>query len=152
MSGYEWHPKIKCVPDNGAEVEYDLRTVLTDASGPVQTELEYIDESDERDDVNLGLRRVERGFRPAVRFVCDVASMGDHATMALIVTRLIRADWTCYVSLDNGTTYRECVLEDWRGPRGFRNKTVGGATFELALRCVDVLDELPSMSTGVSSW
>ena len=152
MSGFEWHPLVRMTPDNGAAEVFDLRTLLTDASGPVRHTLRYKDEGSVKEDVNLNLRKIDRGLRPEVTLRCDIATMADHATLATITNRLIRSDWTVELSLDNGTTYREVQLLRVPSPRPFRGKTVAGATFDLSLRCVETIDELPAMTEGVTPW
>jgi len=148
MSGYEWHQMVRMTPDNGAAEVMDLRTAFSDASGPVRTTPRYRDESEYDDDVNLITRAVHRGLRPEVTLRMDIATMADQANLATIVSRLMRPDWSVELSLDGGVTYRGVRLSRPPTPRGFRGKTVAGATFDLSLRCTETIDDYAAMMTA----
>ncbi len=153
MGGYNYHPKIRMTPDNGIPETFDMRTLMTDASGQTKTALRYQDEGTMVEDVNYKIRRVERGLRPEVLLTFDIATMADHSALATITSRLIRRDWLVELSLDAGTTFRAVeLLRLPPTPRPFRGKTIGGATFVLALRCVELIPDLPAMTEGVSPW
>lgn len=153
MSGYEWHPVVKTVPDNGVTETFDLRSLISDTSGPTSVRVRYRDEGDDREDVNWSLRRVERGFRPEVTLDFEFTTIAHQNTIATIVNRLVRTDWAVYLSLDNAATYRQVRLGGKvPDPMPLRGKTVAGLEQSLTLVAVDVVDELPEMTTGVSPW
>lgn len=145
MSGYKREVWMRTVPLDGAEEWFDIGTLLTDAGGPTVARVRYREVRDQRENVNRGLRSIFYGVRPEVQLKFDVATMADHATLATITSRLMRDDWTVYLSLDGRLTEREVELVQVPEPMPFNGKTIGGASFTMDLRCRELLDDLPAM-------
>ncbi|UCC72904.1 MAG: hypothetical protein JSV86_21585 [Gemmatimonadota bacterium] len=162
--GYVWHPWIKMIPYDGATETVDLTSMLSDLSAPQATDLRYDPEVDSVTDVNLDLRPLMFGYRPVVTFRMLIFTIADHEQYAEILGWLMdyrlqmQNDYGAgvFLSLDNEQTYRRVVLDNHTGPNAIRGKTTVGASFDLTLRCVDLIDEIPYLdpdgSTSVARW
>ena len=149
MTAVAWAHRVRITPENGAQTVINLNTALAWASGPVETELEYKLDVDTREDVNLSLCDLVRGFRVSVRLTADIGgTLADHQYIAQIVNACARRDHAVELSLDGGTTYRTVLLREYRAPKPLGGKWAAGAKFELLFVCVDLLDEIPWIGGG----
>jgi len=159
MAGYKWHPWIKMIPYDGATETLDLLVVFSDLSGPQSHDVSYLPEIDGADDINRAARPISFGFRPVVTLRMLVFTMSDHQNYSKILNWLAdprmgrENDFGAgvFLSLDNEQTYRRVVMGSHGGPNSISGKTVVGAAFDLTLRCVDLIDEIPYMDPDGSS-
>lgn len=150
MVQYAWLPVMKFVPTDGYEETIDLQAVFTDTGGPGSIRASHPAVLTDREDVNRRYAPVAWGMRGEAKLVLELVTMELHAYVALIVNRLTSESWTCYLSLDGGSTYREVRLQPngYKGPEPNKEKTYSGGRYELHLRAVDLLDQVPAINTG----
>ena len=141
--GYEWHPVFRQTPDNGSAVVVDTRASFTDLGGPETVDIGYDTVRTDREDINRRARSRVWGFRQMISLGIYIDTMADSGALFQILSRLARDDWTTELSLDGSGTYRTVELEDFGGPQPLGGKTVAGARFELSMRGVDLLSEIP---------
>jgi len=145
--GYEWQPIFRMVPDDGPEQVIVLRSSLTDVGGPGRIRLAYRPVFTRAEDVNRRLAFQRFGFRAAVGIAAEVATMADQAALATILSRLHSDQWRIYLSLDGGVVEREVELASNSGPDAIAGKVSVGASFELGLEAIDLIDTIPAMMT-----
>ncbi|HLC28921.1 MAG TPA: hypothetical protein VJL07_05700 [Dehalococcoidia bacterium] len=145
--GYAWRPVIRIVPQDGAPRGFDLKTALTDAGGPNRVKLSYPFVASQREDANRRLAPTAFGYRPEVELTMDLVTLADQYAIAEILDALRDRDRArVTLSLDGGYTERDVVLDGSpKGPDGLGGKTVGGASFGLKLRAVDLIASPPAM-------
>lgn len=148
MSGYTFHHVVRLRPVNGSASVFDLRNLLSDAGGPVETRLRYLHDKDDWTNVNNEGRQDSNGFRPVVRIRADIADMRDHRSIASIMTAAHNPDVAIDLSLDGGFNYREVTVTRMPDPRPFGRKTIAGARFEIEFECVELLDTYPTLDAG----
>ena len=148
MSGYKWDPVWRIVPRNGGETVYWMSDELTDCKGHNKITLQYAESMNIREDINRSLRPVVHGVRPEVEIECQIFTMDDQAFLANIESALLLPNhYNVFLSLDGGVTEREVVIKGVSNPTAIRGKTVLGATFTIAVRCVDLIPRRPAMMT-----
>lgn len=146
MSGYRWDPVFRIVPRNGGETVYWLSDQLTDVGGHTKITLRYVEQMDVREDINRSLRPTVYGLRPEVEIECLITTMDDHIFLSEIESALLLPQhYNVFLSLDGGAVEREVVLGSVANPDPIRGKTIMGATFRLAVRCVDLIPRRPNM-------
>ena len=152
VNGYEWRHLVKMTPQNGSEEIYDLQTLLSDASGPVRTQIDWRPEVDQREDVNRRGRSRTWGFRLACTLTFDIMTMTDQAYLVTILERLaLRPLWRVDLSLDAGAFYEQVELVNYGGPSPLGGKTFVGGRFEIGLRGVELLDRPPAIATTLGA-
>jgi len=152
MSQYAWKAVFKFVPTDGIEEVMDLSEVFTDTGRPSSIDVSHVPDVTARIDVNRRGNAKGWGFRPTAKLKFEIFSTERHAYLALIVNRLLATDiWTVYLSLDGGLTYRQVELtpKGYEGPDAIQGKTFVGAKYSLEVQGVDVLDQVPTLGTGV---
>ena len=148
MSGYRWDPVFRVVPRNGGETVYWLSDRLTDVGSHTKINLKYVESMNVREDINRSLRPVVYGLRPEVEIECLILSMADQLFLKEIEDALLLPNhYNVFLSLDGGCVEREVVLANVSNAEPIRGKTVIGATFKLAVRCVDLIPRKPAMMT-----
>ena len=146
MSGYRWDPVFRVVPRNGGETIYWLTDRLTDVGSHTKITLRYVESMNIREDINRSLRPVVNGLRPEVEIECLITTMEDQTFLKEIEDALLLPNhYNVFLSLDGGCVEREVVLANVSNAEPIRGKTVIGATFKLAVRCVDLIPRKPAM-------
>jgi hypothetical protein len=151
VTGYEWHHMIRQTPGAGGAVTYDLRDVFTDCKGPSRTRYEPRVELDRREDVNRRARSQFYGVRLGVQLTIDILTFAEQASLAAIVSKMLREDYVQEWSPDAGATFYEVELVSYSGPDPLGGKTFAGGRFELALRTVELLEEVPAIATSLGT-
>lgn len=158
MAGYRWIVKMRTTPTNGLQEVFDLTDGFAGAvagegreSQLTNVRLQYREEIEGRETVNVDLRPLMRGYRPEIRLTFQFIEMQHYRILANIMTRLIDPSWKVELSLNNGSTYREVELARAASPRPFRDKTVAGALFELELRATSTVEQFQHIESG-TGW
>lgn len=147
--GYEWIHRIRAVPLNGSARTYQLNQIFSDASGPTKTDVRYDVVKDSRYNVDRWADPLIHGWRVRVILTLEIVTMEEEHWLAEILNRLSdREEWTIYLSLNGGTTEREIVLRDFKGPTPLGGKTHAGAQFVLDVECVELITEKPDLMDG----
>ena len=148
MSGYRWDPVFRVVAHNGGEYVYWLSDRLTDVGGHTRIVLRYVESMAVREDINRSLRPVVYGLRPEVEIECVIWSMEDQIVLSEIESALLDPrGYSVFLSLVGGVIERQVVLAAVSNAEPISGKTVVGATFRLAVRCVDLIPTKPNMMT-----
>jgi len=148
MSQYAWKAVFKFVPTDGIEETLDLMETIP----PKSIEVSHEPDVTSRIDVNRRGNAKGWGLRPRATFKWEIIDTALVAYILLIVNRLMADQtWTVYLSLDGGITYRqvELIPKGYTGPDAIQGKTFAGAKYSLEVQGVDVLDQVPTLGTGV---
>lgn len=147
MTGYKRDTVFRIVPQAGRERLIICNQAFSDAGSETKAEVTYKPEAESRDDVNHRHVPVLFGYRPEVKFEFFIGTMEDHENLAAIAQSLMDPSVDVFLSLDGRITEREVVLVTPPSPKATKNKTVGGATFDLGVSCVELIDRIPAMAT-----
>lgn len=148
---YSWLPVMRFVPQAGVEEYLSIYEAFPGTAGPVKVNADHVPEMETRLDATRRTQVRGFGFRPVCAMTFEVVDSAEQVYLSAMVTRLMATDdWTCYLSLDDGQTYRQVVLSKWTGPDPIRGKTFAGSTYTLTMRGVDLLEEVPLL--GLGKW
>lgn len=142
MGIYAYQPRFRLVPEDGPQRLYDL-TALTEARGPVRTDVRYEPEKVRRQSVNRKLIEKRFGLRPVCRMGFEIATLAEESWLADIVSSSMRDDVRVYLSLNAGVSEREVyMIGDYARPP-LAGKALAGIATDLEFRAVDLVDGVP---------
>jgi hypothetical protein len=148
MSGYRRDPVIRIIPRNSPEEVYWFTDNLTDVGSHTRIMLHYELIQQMREDINRSLRPIIYGWRPEVTIDCVIWSMTDQLFLSRIEEALSDRDgYDVFLSIDGGVVYRRVILMEGADAKPISGKTVVGASFSLAMKCVDLISRRPAMMT-----
>lgn len=149
--GYAWRTKFRIVPETGTEETIDLVTAIARTRGPISVKPKYTPDLQTEENVNREVIQRNFGWKVEVEIDFEVlGDMSDHAPLVRILNALMRPDHAVYLSLDNGTVYRQVLLSGCKGPEAIKGRTHAGAKYEITLRCKEPVTELVPIGSG--SW
>lgn len=151
--GYVWAVRFRLDPLNGLDETLNVNALLTDAGGPVLTEIDYNLVLEERIDVNKNVRNRHFGNRPEITFTFQGGDMADFNQLVKIENALTDDEVDVYLSLDSGTTERLVELIGTKGPKALQGKTVTGWEAQMTLMVKGILIKRPDMdASGSIRW
>lgn len=149
--GYAYRTRFRIVPETGTEETIDLMTAIAKTRGPISVKPKYTPDVDTQETVNRSVTQQKFGWKVEVEIDFEiVGDMADHAPLVRILNALMRPDHAVYLSLDNGTVYRQVLLVGHKGPETIKGRSHAGAKYEITLRCKEPVTELVPIGSG--SW
>jgi len=153
VSSCIWRPRARYTPPSGPTQLFNVvsgfyrsRTVLMSVVPDYQPIL------DDRDDVELVKRTLQRGFRVVIGLYFSFATSdtmeSDYTSLITMARWFSSTTGLAEFSLNDGNTYREAYLSGFRGPLPLGGKTVAGIKVEMELTIKRPVTTLPDLLGG----